>query len=299
MGEHLFITTRHFENCHKYQIFGVGKASINQFGLVNKGDKVFFLNKDENLIIGPYEVISDVFYDTEVIWEEKNGIDKYPYRVRLKSDTIYAIDINIFSQIVEENGIRIDSGDLGQKSVFTFLPKDCGIIEPLLRQKGNKIEKDIEEKEFQENKITIELAQNRGFTEAFLEFFLLKQFNEQFKDFFPNTSVIPYNQFRINLLGSKIDIISISERLILVIEVKKDSIKKEDIEQLRTYFSWTKNCRKLLGNFFGKELDDTDIKGLIIGSGIQRGLSIDDCSFSLKKYSLERGKLKLSDILKK
>jgi len=292
MREHLFITTRHFENCHKFQIFGVGKASINQFGLVNKGDKVFFLNKDENLIIGPYEVISDIFYNEEIIWQEKNGIDAYPYRIRLKSDIIYAIDGNIFSQIVEENGIRIDSGDLGQKSVFTFLPKDCGIIEPLLRQKGNKIEKDIEEKEFQENKITIDLAQNHGFTEAFLEFFLLKQFN----DFFGNTNLIPYNQFRINLLGSKIDIIAISRKVILVIELKKDAIKEKDIEQFKTYILWTKNNRKLLGKFFNVILDEAEIQGLIIGSGTQRGLLIDNYSFSFKKYSLENEELVLSDI---
>lgn len=209
MKEHLFITTKHFENCHKYQIFGVGKASINQFGLVDKRDKVFFLNKDDNLIIGPYEVVSDIFYNEKIIWQEKNGIDAYPYRVRLKSDVIYAIDGNIFSQIVEENGIRIDSGDLGQKSVFTFLPKDVGIIEALLKEKGNKIEKPIEEKEFQENEVTIELAQKHGFTEAFLEFFLLKNFVK----FFGNNSLIPYNQFRINLLGSKIDIIAIFEKI--------------------------------------------------------------------------------------
>jgi hypothetical protein len=290
--EHLFITTRHFENCHKFQIFGVGKASINQFGLVNKRDKVFFLNKDDNLIIGPYVVISDIFYNEEIIWQEKNGIDAYPYRVRLKSESIYAIDGNIFSQIVEENGIRIDSGDLGQKSVFTFLPKDCGIIEPLLSQKGKKLKKHIEKKEFQENKITIELARNHGFTEAFLEFFLLKQFT----NFFGNTNIIPHNQFRINLLGSKIDIIAISEKIILVIELKKDVIKEKDIEQFRSYVLWAKNNRKLLEKFFNIVLDKAEIQGLIIGSGVQRGLSVNNYDFSFKKYSFENNKIVLSNI---
>ena len=197
--EHLFITTKHFDNCHRFQIFGVGKASINQFGLVNKGDKVFFLSKDDNLIIGPYEVISDIFYNKEIIWQEKDGIDAYPYRVRLKSGKLYGIGGNIFSQIIEENNIRIDSGDLGQKSVFTFLPKDIGIIEPILKERGTEIDKPIENKELKEDKITIGLAKSHGFTEGFLEFFLLKNFNKFFGDTF-----IPYNQFRINLLGSKL-----------------------------------------------------------------------------------------------
>jgi len=66
----LFITTKHFENCHKFQIFGVGKASINHFGLVNVEDKVlvFFLSKDKNLLIEPYEVVSDIFHNKEIIW---------------------------------------------------------------------------------------------------------------------------------------------------------------------------------------------------------------------------------------
>lgn len=296
MKEHLFITTKHFENCHKFQIFGVGKNSINQFGLVNKGDKVFFLNKDENLIIGPYEVVSDIFYNEEIIWEEKNGIDAYPYRVRLKSDVVYVVDGTTFSQIVEENEIRVDSGDLGQKSVFTLLPKDYGIIGSLLIQKGKKIEKNIKEKKFQENKITIELARTQGFTEAFLEFFLLKQFNEQFNKFFGDTNPMLYNQFRINLFGSKIDIIAISEKKILVIELKKDEIKEKDVKQLKVYTSWAKNNRKLLGKFFNAALDGAEIQGLIIGSNVKKGLLIDNHDFSFEKYFIENNKIFLLDI---
>jgi len=288
--EHLFITTKHFENCHKFQIFGVGKSSINQLGLVNKGDKIFFLSKNDNLIIGPYEVASDVFYNEEIIWQEKDGIDAYPYRVRLKSNTLYTIDGNTFSQIIEENNIRIDSGDLRQKSVFTFLPKDYNIIEPLLSQKGNKVEKRIEQKEFKENKITIGLAQNNGFTESFLEFFLLKQFTK----FFGNINLIPYNQFRINLLGSKIDIIALAEKKVLVLELKKDAIKQKDVEQCKNYFLWVKNNRKLLERFFKINLNKAEIQSFLIGSGVQRNLSTDN--IAIKKYSLEDNKLILSNM---
>ena len=288
--EHLFITTKHFENCHKFQIFGVGKASINQFGLVNKGDKVFFLSKDDNLIIGPYEVISEIFYNEEIIWQEKDGIDAYPYRVRLRSDKLYGIDGNIFSQIIEENNIRIDSGDLGQKSVFTFLPKDIGIIEPILKEKGIIISKPIEEKEIQERGITISLAKSHGFTEAFLEFFLLKNFDKFFGDIF-----IPYNQFRINLLGSKIDIIAISENIILVLELKKDTIKEKDIRQFKDYMTWSQNNKTLLGRFFKINLEKAKIQNKIIGSGVQRNLNVNN-SIIIKKYSLKNNELIIGDI---
>lgn len=290
--EHLFITTRHFENCHKFQIFGVGKNSINQFGLIHKGDNIFFLSKDENLIVGPYKVASDIFYNGEIIWQEKNGIDAYPYRVRLESNTIYAIDGNVFSQIVEENQIRIDSGDLGQKSVFTLLPKDTEIIGPILKKKGKEIKRPFKEKKFQENKITTELAQSQGFTEAFLEFFILKNF---FK-FFKNADLVPYNQFRINLLGSKIDIIAISQKIVLVIELKKDTLKEKDIEQFQTYISWARNNKRLLGNFFKISLQNPGIQGLIIGRGAQEDLSANSYNFSIKKYSLKNNSPILSDI---
>jgi len=127
-----------------------------------------------------------------------------------------------------------------------------------------------------------------------LEFFLLKQFHEYFR----NTNLIPYNQFRINILGSKIDIIAISREVILVIELKKDTIKEKDIEQLKTYISWTKNNRTLLGKFFGVELDEAKIQGVIISGDFPKKLLKykDDCGFSFKKYSLKNGKLELSDI---
>jgi hypothetical protein len=157
--------------------------------------------------------------------------------------------------------------------VFTFLPKDIGIIEPILKEKGTLIEKPIEEKEFQENKITISLAKSHGFTEAFLEFFLLRNFSKFFR---PNT-FIPYNQFRINLLGSKIDIIALSGKIIFVLELKKNTIKEKDIKQFKDYITWSKNNKKLLERFFNINLEKkAEIQGKIIGSGTQRNLSIND-----------------------
>lgn len=292
LKEHLFITTKHFENCHRFQIFGVGKRSINQFGLVNEGDKIFLLSKDDNLVFGPYAVISEIFYNDEIIWQEKNGIDAYPYRVRLKSTRLYSIDVNIFSQIIEENKVRIDSGDLGQKSVFTLLPKDIGIFEKLLKERGGIVEKPIEFRDFKKTAITIKLAINKGFTEPFLEFFLLKDFNK----FFNGENFLPYNQFRINLLGSKIDIIAVSENMILVLELKKGAIKENDIRQFRNYINWVENNKLLLGRFFKKDLSKVKIKSMLIGKGIQKNLPLENIVFTIKSYSLENNKLTLLDL---
>ncbi|MCD6429502.1 hypothetical protein J7L09_02300, partial [bacterium] len=128
------------------------------------------------------------------------------------------------------------------------------------------------------------------FTEAFLEFFLLKKFDR----FFGNT-FIPYNQFRINLLGSKIDIIALSEKVILVLELKKDTIKRKDIKQLKDYITWTQNNRMLLERFLKINLEKAEIQNIMIGSGIQRNLNIDN-ALVIKKYSLENDKLSLVDI---
>lgn len=65
--EHLFITTQYFQKCHEFSIFGVGKNAVNQLGLVNKGDKIFFLSKDDEKIYEYYIVSSDIFFNDEVI----------------------------------------------------------------------------------------------------------------------------------------------------------------------------------------------------------------------------------------
>lgn len=289
LREHLFITTEYFDNCHKFQIFGVGKKSINQFGLVNKGDKIFFLNK--NQLIGPYEVISNIFYNEDIIWKENKGVDAYPYRVRLKSDIVYAIDNNTFFRIIEEEGIRVVREDIIRKSVFTFLPKDTGLIEFILKEKGEKVEKPIKAKEFKKDIITIRLARNFGFSEAFLEFFILENFADFFKGYH---NLILYNQFRINIVGSKIDIIGVSPKNVLIIELKKGIIKDEDIKQFQNYIFWAKNNKKLIERFFKISLGDGPIRGLIIGSGIIKNISTSD-DFSIKKYSLEDNQLVLYD----
>lgn len=290
MREHLFITTEHFENCHIFQIFGVSKASINQFGLVNPGDTVFFLNRKDNLFIGPYKVVSDIFYNEEIIWDKSNrekGIDAYPYRVRLKSDIIYAIDGNILSKVIEKK-MRIDSGDLRGRSVFTLFPKDSGILEPILKKEGKELKKAIVNKEITGEDITIELAEQKDFYESFLEFFLLKNFT----DFF-DSNLLPYNQFRTNLLDSRIDIIALTEKKILVLELKRKKIEEKDVQQLQTYISWVKNNTKLLEKIFKTKLNKADIQSFIIGKDVDNDFSTD---YPIKKYTLKEDKLILSDL---
>lgn len=284
----MFITTKHFENCHRFQIFGVGEKSINQFGLVNEGDKVFFLSKDDGLVFGPYCVTSEIFYNEEIIWEEKNGIDAYPYRVKLKYDKLFAIDLNLFSRLIELKRMRIDSGDLQQKSVLTLLPQDTCIIENVLKN-GTVVEKLTEHKIFKEIKLSIEHAKSKGFTESFLEFFLLKKF----EDYFPKTNTILYNQLRINLLGSKIDIIAVSEKNILVFELKKDAVDEKSAKQFEGYIKWVQNNRELLSRFFKMNLSKAAMKNFMIASGIKKNMNVSDLLFSIQKYSLENNKLTL------
>lgn len=296
--EHIFITTTHFDNCHKFQIFGVKKDSINQFGLVNKGDKVYFLNKKDGLIIGPYYVSSEVFYNEELIWEKKKknkNIDVYSYRIEIKSNMLYSLDMNAFSRFIEEENIRIDSQDLTRKSVFTFLPKDYGKLQNFIKKKGKIFQKSIRKKVFKKNEITIKLAKDKGFNHSFLEFFLLKKFSELFKD----ESLILYNQFRINILGKKIDIIALNEEKIQIFELKKDKIIKEDIKQTKEYISWVEDgdSKNLLGKFFNKNLTNAKVEAFIIASGIDKNL-LRPKNISIKKYSLnpKDNKIELLDL---
>lgn len=252
---------------------------------------MFFLNKKDNLVIGPYKVSSNIFYNPTFIWQNKGGVDAYPYRVRLKSENVYAISGDIFSQIVEENNLRVDSADLGQRSVFTFLPKDNGIISNLLKQKGQVVRLGVEEKVLEEGKIDLKFAQSQRFTEAFLEFFILRKFGDYFKE----NNLAVYNQFRINLLGSKIDIIAVSEKEIVILELKKNKIGKKDIEQFKRYLLWNKTGKNLLEALFKVRLNESFFKGYIIGAKLDKNVSIVDSDIVFKKYSLENNQLSLSD----
>lgn len=293
--EHIFITTKHFENCHKFQIFGVREKSINQLGLVNKGDIVYFYNKKDELIIGPYKVASEIFYNEEPVWgKNKKGRGEYPYRVKIKScKKIYRLDVSIFSQFAEKKNIRIDSQDLVQRSIFTLLPKDYGKLERILL-KGEKFKKKIKRKALKQKKITIKFAEEKGFNEAFLEYFLLKKFDKYF-----GNNLMPYNQFRIDLLGRRIDILAVSKEKILLIELKPGRITERDIHQFKKYEEWIKDGKELLKQFFKKDLKNAKIEALIIGSEIQKDLPHSNIkNINIKKYSLNKDKneIELSDL---
>jgi len=285
--DHLLITTKHFENCHKYQIFGVGKASVNQLALVNPEDNIFFLNKDENKIFGCYKVDGEAFYNEELIWEEKNGVDAYPYRIKLRTVEMLSVDINRFSQMAEEKELRIDSGDIGQKSIFTFVPKDFGILKEELEKYGTKEKYDINDRLLHELNITTELAKEKGFSESFLEYFLVKDFYRLF-----DGEYIIHNQFTINLLGSKIDVLALSEEKIMVFELKRDSIGEADLKQLNNYVTWVENNKTLLERFFRVQVKHAKIKGCVVGAR-KKGEVVMPQNLEFFKYNVLNNQLEL------
>ncbi len=136
----------------------------------------------------------------------------------------------------------------------------------------------------------VELAKSQGFTESFLEFFMLKNF----PNFFANDFVI-YNQFRINLLGSKIDIIALSKKRILILELKRNTIKENDAQQLQHYVSWVKNNKILLKRFFKVNLEKAKIQSILIGNKIQKNINISNIHH-IKKYITDNNKLTLINI---
>lgn len=96
-------------------------------------------------------------------------------------------------------------------------------------------------------------------------------------------------------MGSKIDIIAISEDVILVFELKKDIIKRKDIKQFKSYITWVHNNKTLLERFFKTNLEKAQIQNIIIGSGVLRNLTVSN-SITIKKYSLENDELTIEDI---
>ncbi len=101
---HIFVTIKYFDICRDQGMFGVSetgkKWGINQMANVNKGDIIFFFTKikvgkrEKGAIYGPFEVISNPFFNNEVVWSNRvGGKDPYSYRAKIKAIENHLIDI--------------------------------------------------------------------------------------------------------------------------------------------------------------------------------------------------------------
>lgn len=271
---HLFITPVYYEKCFEYGLFGVGRTQMNQIANVHKDDFVFIYttqkigNRTRPFIYGPFTVVSEPFFNDELIWaKDENGKDKYPYRVKLDTTSEHICEKPISAQklydLREEGRIKsvIDSSALINKSIINLLPSEGKLILESLIQQNSKgslkespkkghseIENKFDPKEF----LGEELKEFR--LESQLETYLLQnpdklnsltQFvNGDKSQYFADI----YNQVSTYIAGGAVDIIAVYEKRLFdmwlklgvgVFELKKGVLEADTVDQLIEYIEWT------------------------------------------------------------
>jgi hypothetical protein len=275
------VTINYFDICRKQGLFGVSetgkKWGINQLANVDKEDIVFFFTKEKvgkrtkGVIYGPYEVISEPFFNNEVVWSNKaGGKDPYSYRVKIKAIIDHfckkPIPVQRIYDLREEYKIKsvLDTSSLEQRSVCNLFEDEGKLILEMLLQ--NNFEKfndtspynghTLTEKTF--NFFDAKKLKNCGefsifSRESYLEAFLLRNKEILYRIIGiggpnKNISLDFYNQIGTYIAGGNIDILTIIKENLFgsdfviganTIELKNRPLEADDILQLTEYIEWT------------------------------------------------------------
>lgn len=306
---HLFISPKHFKKCHEFGLFGVSETKMNELANVHKGDIAFFYATEKfgsrtvGQIYGPYEIMSELFYNDAIVWEateEDPSKDKYPFRIKLKllKEHICTNPISIQKlwDLREEDKIKtiMDSSALTNKAVCNLLPGEGTLLLQSLIQ-VNQFPKTDEPaylgQEFEEKEI--DLFKFRGENikrfkmESYLESFLLRHPSKLHElSGFPVDKTDKFltdilNQVRTYVAGAAIDIVCLYKKKIIdiplilstaVFELKADILEKDNVDQLIEYIEWASrlipgsNLDMIQGVLVGRKFasKDESIKGELL-----------------------------------
>ncbi len=291
---HLFISPKFFLKSLEYGLFGVSERNLNQLANVRKGDIAFYYTahkvgpRTEGIIYGPFEVISGVFFNDQLVWApdlKYRNRDKYPFRIKIKylkeHVCLNPVPVQAFWDLREEGKIKsiIDSSALIDKAVCTLLYQEGILLMQTLLQANQTPGTDkspYKGHALQENEMNIFKAKGKDIQElnmeAYLEAYLLM--NPQvlhqlagFSDFSSEKYQVDIlNQVSTFIAGGAIDIVCLYKKRVLdiwltlsaaVFELKKGVIDPYFVDQLTRYIEWT--ARLIPG------AKHDMIKGIIIG----------------------------------
>jgi len=273
---HLLNSPKYFSISEEYGLFGVSERNLNQLANIWKGDIVFYYTahkvglRTSGFIHGPFEVISELFYNDEIVWVEDKihqGKDKYPYRIKIEylkeHICLNPIPIEIFWDLKEEGKIKtvIDSSALIDKASISLLDEEgILLLQALLQENPKSREYRREYKGHGFHEEMVDLLQFKGNRtkefkmEAYLEAYLLR--NPRIihnltgfeKGLNQNYDYNILNQVSTYIAGGAIDIVCLYKKKVLdmwltinatVFELKKGIIDPFFIDQLIRYIEWT------------------------------------------------------------
>lgn len=291
---HLLISPKYFSKSLEYGLFGVSERNLNQLANIRKGDVAFYYTarkvgpRTEGVIYGPFEVISDIFSNNQLVWTPDpryRNRDKYPFRIKIKylheHVCLNPVPVQAFWDLREEGKIKsiVDSSALIDKAVYTLLYQEGVLLMQTLLQ-ANQVagidKSPYKGHHFEEKGIDIFKAKGKDVQElnmeAYLEAYLLMNpwklhYLAGFNDFSNDKyQVDVLNQVSTFIAGGAIDIACLYKKRVLdiwltlsaaVFELKKGVIVPYFVDQLTQYIEWT--ARLIPG------AKHEMIKGIIIG----------------------------------
>jgi len=291
---HLLNSPKFFSRSLEYGLFGVSERNLNQLANVRRGDITFYYTahkvgpRTEGVIYGPFEVISEIFFNDQFVWARDSGSshkDKYPFRIKIKYLEEHVctnpVPVQAFWDLREEGKIKsiIDSSALIDKAVCTLLYQEGILLMQTLLQ-ANQIpgtdESPYKGHAFEQKPVDIFKVKGKAIQElnmeAYLEAYLLmhpQKLHELagFDDFSGHRYQVDIlNQVSTYIAGGAIDIVCLYKKRVLdiwltlsaaVFELKKGVIDPYFINQLTRYIEWT--ARLIPG------AKHEMIKGIIIG----------------------------------
>ena len=309
---HLLNSPKYFSISEEYGLFGVSERNINQLANIWKGDIIFYYTAHKvglrtvGFIHGPFEVKSELFYNSEIVWaedEKKKSEDKYPYRIKFsylqEHICLNPVPVQVFWDLKEEGKIKtvIDSSALIDKAVTTLLEEEGILLLQALLQanfKSGIYSKKYKSATMIEHKVN--LLQYTGSRikefkmEAYLEAYLLRNpeiihslagfENGLSKEYSYET----LNQLSTYIAGGAIDITCIYKKKVLdlwlkigvtVFELKRGIIDPFYVEQIIRYIEWA--SRLIPGA--KKEM----VKGIMIGRDFGNQIDVKDSLLSKMK----------------
>ncbi|MCI0556881.1 MAG: EVE domain-containing protein [Nitrososphaera sp.] len=291
---HLFVTPKYFDQCLDYGLFGVSEPNLSQLANVRQGDLAFVYtarprgSRTIGCIYGPFEVISDLFYNETLVWTPSandSNKDKFPYRVKVRILPEHAatnpVPVQTLWDLRDQGKIKsiVDSSALIDKAVCTLLwDEGRMLLQALLQANPNPahIDKTYRGHIFTEGKVNLLQFRGEGIREfrleGLLEAFLLMNPHHLYQ-----MSGIPeavnetfraqvFNQVSAYVAGGAIDIVCLYEKkvrglwltlLATVFELKKNTLSMDNLDQLIENVKWA--ARLLPG------ASDEMVRGVLVG----------------------------------
>ncbi len=243
MKYHVFFTAKYTEPCLDNGRFGA--TSVNSLVNVKKGDIAFLFDGLKWKIFGPLKILSgEQFYETDDIYG-RNGRDvvNYPNRVAFENKGLKSLELNklfAFEAISNTENYLINrtflSVIIANKQVHAtpLTIKEGQYLENIIGCIGKKINITSEILPFADKETVLNnvIFNKKPKSEAIFEMLFMLRKPEQID--LKNQETLIFNQFILGL-QRQIDILTIAEHEIKIIEIKKRDNQTNPFTQIKEY----------------------------------------------------------------